>query len=70
MLWRYAGKPVSPNLLLDFTDANMVSDYAQNALCWAVDKGIINGKGDGILDPRGCATRAETAQMLKNYLEK
>lgn len=70
MLWRYAGKPVPPNLLLNFTDANLVSDYAMDAMRWSVDKGIINGKGNGILDPRGYATRAETAQMLKNYLSK
>ena len=70
MLWRYAGKPVPPNLLLNFTDANLVSGYAMDAMRWAVDKGIINGKGNGILDPRGYATRAETAQMLKNYLSK
>lgn len=68
MLWRYAGKPVPPNLLLNFTDANLVSDYAIDAMRWAVDKGIINGKGNGILDPGGYATRAEAAQMLKNYL--
>lgn len=68
MLWRYAGKPVPPNLLLNFIDANLVSDYAMDAMRWAVDKGIINGKGNGILDPRGYATRAEAAQMLKNYL--
>ncbi len=70
MLWRYAGKPVPPNLLLNFTDANLVSDYAMDAMRWAVDKGIINGKGNGILDPRGYAARAEAAQMLKNYLDK
>lgn len=68
MLWRYAGKPVPPNLLLNFTDADRVSDYALDALCWAVDQGIINGKGNGILDPKGVATRAEAAQILKNYL--
>lgn len=68
MLWRYAGKPVPPNLLLNFTDADRVSGYALDALCWAVDQGIINGKGNGILDPKGFATRAETAQILKNYL--
>ncbi len=70
MLWRYAGKPVPPNLLLNFTDANLVSDYAIDAMRWAVDKGIINGKGNGILDPRGYATRAEAAQVLKNYLSQ
>lgn len=70
MLWRYVGKPVPPNLLLNFTDADRVSGYALDALCWAVDQGIINGKGNGILDPKGFATRAEVAQILKNYQKK
>lgn len=69
MLWRYAGKPVRPNLLLNFTDAYKVSDYAQDAMRWAVDKGIISGKGNGILDPTGKATRAEAAKMLKSYFD-
>lgn len=70
MLWRYAGKPVPPDLLLTFTDANRVSDYALDALRWAIGQGIIKGKGNNILDPKGFATRAEVAQILKNYLEK
>lgn len=70
ILYRYAGSPVPPNLLLDFTDAYKVSDWAQDAIRWAVDQGILNGKGNGILDPTGKATRAESAQMLRNYLEK
>ena len=44
--------------------------YALDALCWATENGIINGKGGGILDPRGQATRAQVAQMLMNYLRK
>lgn len=39
------------------------------ALKWAVENGIINGKGNGILDPQGKATRAEVAAMLMRYLE-
>lgn len=70
MLWRYADKPVPPNSPLTFTDANQISGYAVGALRWAVNQGIINGKGDGILDPTGKATRAEAAQMLMNYLSK
>lgn len=70
MLYRYAGSPVPPNLLLNFTDAYKVSDWAQHAVRWAVDQCILNGKGNGILDPTGKATRAEAAQMLKNYLDK
>lgn len=70
MLWRYEGCPTPTKNSLDFKDADKVSDYAKTALYWANEKGIINGKGNGILDPRGTATRAETAQVLMNYLKQ
>ncbi|MCF0123527.1 MAG: S-layer homology domain-containing protein, partial [Ruminiclostridium sp.] len=38
------------------------------AMKWCVMNGIINGKGDGTLNPQGTATRAETAQMIMNYM--
>ena len=48
------------------TDTN----YAQDALRWAVSEGIISGKPGNILDPRGQATRAQVAVMLQRFLEK
>ena len=69
MLWRYAGNPEPRKSELDFSDAGKVSGYAQEALCWANENGIVNGKGNRVLDPKGKATRAEAAQMLKNYIE-
>ena len=68
MLWRYAGSPASGHAL-DFTDADRAGDYALEALSWAVESGVMSGKGGDVLDPQGPATRAQTAQMLKNYLE-
>ena len=70
MLWRYAGSPEPRKNEVDFCDAGKVSGYAWKAICWANENGIVNGKGNGILDPQGRATRAETAQMLMNYLKK
>ena len=70
MLWRYAGKPTVSNNSLNFTDTDKVSPWALDAICWAVDLGVLKGKGNEILDPTGKATRAEAAQMLKNYLDK
>lgn len=67
MLWRYAGEPTG-NIELSFIDADQIGDFAQVAICWAVENGILNGKGNNILDPKGFATRAEVAQMIKNYL--
>ena len=69
MLWRYAGQPASSTELDSFTDIDKANDYALTALRWAVEKGIISGKGSGTLDPTGNATRAEVAQMLMNYFK-
>ena len=52
---------------LDFNDAEQVSGYAQDAMRWAVEQGILQGKGGGILDPQGAATRAEAAVMLMRF---
>lgn len=68
MLWRYAGCPAAANNELNFADADKTSDWALKAMRWAAENGIINGKGNGILDPGGKATRAQAAQILKNFL--
>lgn len=70
MLWRYAGEPAATDKKLHFNDADTASGYAVDALLWATENGIINGKGNGILAPKGLATRAQVAQMLMNCLEK
>ncbi|MCF0123680.1 MAG: S-layer homology domain-containing protein, partial [Ruminiclostridium sp.] len=46
---------------LDFTDADQVSDWAYEAMCWCSMNKIVNGYGNGLLIPRGNATRAEAA---------
>lgn len=68
MLWRYAEQPEPKKNELDFTDSDKVSGYAWKALCWANEHGIVGGKGNGVLDPRGNATRAEAAQMVMKYV--
>lgn len=70
MLWRYAGSPAATNKKLNFKDADAVSSYALEAMRWAVENGILNGYGNGLLAPQGQATRAQVAQMLKNYMSK
>lgn len=68
MLWRYAGSPAPTGNLDQFDDAGSVSGYAQDAMRWAVENGIVNGNGAGSLLPQGNATRAQVAQMLKNFI--
>jgi uncharacterized repeat protein (TIGR02543 family) len=69
MLWKYAGSPAAKQTSLNFTDAGQASDYALEALKWANENGIISGTGNGVLNPKGLATRAQVAQMLMNYLK-
>lgn len=69
ILWRYAESPESADKLSGFTDGGEVSEYAVSALRWAVERGIVNGKGSGILDPKGNATRAEAAAILARFLD-
>ena len=70
MLWRYAGSPAATHKELLFNDTDEISGYALEALRWAVENDIISGYGDGRLGPQGLATRAQTAQMLMNFLKK
>ena len=68
MLWNYSGTPESDHDL-DFSDEHEISNYAKEALKWAVENGVMAGRTNGTLDPKGYATRAEVAQMMKNYME-
>lgn len=54
---------------LSFGDRDQVSAYARTAMIWAVDRGLINGTGEG-LEPRAQATRAQVAQIVVNYSNK
>ena len=68
ILYRYAGKPATEGALEGFSDAASVSAYSYDAMCWAVEEGIINGIS-GALQPQGCATRAQIAVILCRFLE-
>ncbi len=70
ILYRWAGSPETAGTLLDFKDNGKVSNYAQKPLCWAYENKIVSGKGNGILDPRGKATRAEAAAILMSFLKR
>ena len=56
--------------LSKFKDADKISDYAETAMQWAVDSGLIKGRDDSSLDPQGTATRAEIAAMLHRFIKK
>ena len=51
-----------------FADAASVSDYAIEAMNWAVAKDIITGKAGGTqIDPQGSTTRAECAAIIQRF---
>jgi len=71
ILYRYAqanGLTNGPSAeLTSFVDASATSDWAEEAVRWAVGAGLLSGKSGGRLDPAGQATRAEVAQILTNF---
>ena len=69
ILWRLAGKPVYSASLRSYTDYASVSDYAYDAMSWAVGSGYVKGSG-AKLSPKNNATRAEVAVLLHRYLTK
>ena len=74
MMYRYAQyKGYSLEGGVDYSqyeDAANVSDFAQEAMSWAVGNGIITGKyGETQLDPQGEASRAESATIIMRFIE-
>jgi len=69
MLWRYAGSPAGSASLDSFTDGSQTAAWAVEALQWAVEQKLINGRDNGSLDLKGKATRAEVAAILLRYCE-
>ena len=64
MLWRYAGEPEGTAPLSAWSDAGSVSDWAAEAMSWAIDNSVITGMSADTLAPQGSATRAQCAAIL------
>ena len=74
MMYRYAEyKGYSLEGGVDYSqykDAANVSDFAKEAMSWAVGNGVITGKYDETqLDPQGEASRAECAIIMMRFIE-
>lgn len=72
MLYRYAHNYLGLSLpsagdLSAYTDGAAVSSWAEEALAWAVGRGILTGYTDGTIRPGGTASRAEVAVMLQRF---
>ena len=59
----------SRNYLSKFTDGDTVSEYAVDAMNWAVACGLINGTGDKLM-PTARASRAQVAAIIHRYLTR
>ncbi len=72
VLYRYVDRVGYPSgvrgNLSGFPDAGQISDYAADAMAWAVGMGLINGS-DGFLLPQGNATRAQVSAILMRYIK-
>lgn len=53
--------------LAEFADAASVSDWAQEAMAWAVGQGLVKGTSETTIEPAGTATRAQAATLLYRY---
>ncbi len=74
-LYRYAkwkgidvGMGTKSSIIGDkFSDSDDISNWAREAVEWAVNAGIVNGKPGSVFDPKGKATRAEVAAIVHRF---
>ena len=74
MLWRFAqhaGYDTTQGgmAIREYVDYEQISDFALEALNWAVSAGIINGTSTTTLSPSGSATRAQVAVILMRFCQ-
>lgn len=57
-----------------YSDSNLTSPYAYDAIAWCVGNGIIHGysisETEWNIAPQGFATRAEVSQVVRNFVDK
>ena len=53
--------------LAGFDDTADISSWALDAMKWANSEGLVNGRSDTMLAPKGTATRAEVATILMRF---
>lgn len=74
MLFGYAGREEtlsgSDGALAGYQDQASVSDWAREAMAWAVSSGVISGTSATTLAPQKIGTRAEVATVLMQFCEQ
>lgn len=74
MLRNYADRYLQADVsagdnLNSFADKETVSEWAKEAVGWAVSVGVLTGRDNNDLDPGGEASRAEASAMLQRFRE-
>lgn len=73
MMYRYAQyikMDTTPKENMEaFSDSVAVSDFAKEAMQWAVAEELIKGDAEGKLNPQGNANRAECASILMRFVQ-
>lgn len=69
ILYRYIGAEAADVDMSAFGDAGKISNYAKEAMSWAISAGIFKGDNEGNLNPTNNATRAEFATMMYRFLK-
>lgn len=73
MLYQYAqlnglDNSFNKDARLAFADGDLTAEWAEEAMDWAVTKGIFTGIGQ-MLEPQAAATRAHIAQLVYRYMK-
>lgn len=73
MLYQYArlnglDSGFNKDARLAFADGDLTAEWAEEAMDWAVTKGIFTGIGQ-MLEPQAAATRAHIAQLVYRYMK-
>ncbi len=66
ILYRIKNEEVTGEI--DFSDKEIISDYAKNAVTFMNEKGIINGFSDNTFKPNDYCTRAQMAKIFDLFI--
>ncbi|MDD3022986.1 MAG: S-layer homology domain-containing protein [Syntrophomonadaceae bacterium] len=61
--------PDSMDTILDYHDADSISDYAKTAALYCQTTGVIGGRTGEVFAPQETVTRAEVATIIQRFVE-
>ncbi|PQP88626.1 S-layer homology domain-containing protein, partial [Paenibacillus sp. AR247] len=68
LLYRYGGQPAVDGIGKSFADSGEISAWAKDAMSWATEVGILNGKPGNLLDSASVVSRAEVSTILARFI--